>query len=46
MAEGRFLSLNYSINFQGSFKDQEDKKHRAKYKALGDSEKKLQFFSS
>ncbi|XP_044503993.1 uncharacterized protein LOC123224403 isoform X2 [Mangifera indica] len=31
---------------QGDFKVQEDKKHRATYQALGDSEKKLQFFAS
>ncbi|OVA00594.1 DTW [Macleaya cordata] len=31
---------------QGSLKVQEDKKHRATYQALGDSEKKLQFFSA
>ncbi|GMP67190.1 hypothetical protein CsSME_00027264 [Camellia sinensis var. sinensis] len=31
---------------QGDFKVYEDKKHRAKYQALGDSEKKLQFFSA
>lgn len=34
------------ILFQGEFKEVEDKKHRAKYEALGDSEKKLQFFSA
>lgn len=34
------------IVFQGEFKVVEDKKHRAKYEALGDSEKKLQFFSA
>ncbi|CAK7324013.1 unnamed protein product [Dovyalis caffra] len=31
---------------QGDFRMQEDKKHRATYQALGDSEKKLQFFSA
>ncbi|CAH9114043.1 unnamed protein product [Cuscuta epithymum] len=31
---------------QGDFKVHEDKKHRAKYKSLNDSEKKLQFFSA
>lgn len=31
---------------QGEFKVQEDKKHRKKYESLGDSEKKLQFFSA
>ncbi|RAL41773.1 hypothetical protein DM860_008955 [Cuscuta australis] len=31
---------------QGDFKVHEDKKHRAKYKSLGDSESKLQFFSA
>ncbi|XP_030546321.1 uncharacterized protein LOC115752318 isoform X2 [Rhodamnia argentea] len=31
---------------QGEFKVEEDKKHRAKYQALGDSEKKLQFFAA
>ncbi|GAB4824946.1 hypothetical protein Ancab_007818 [Ancistrocladus abbreviatus] len=30
----------------GDFKVQEDKKHRATYQALSDSEKKLQFFSA
>lgn len=33
-------------NHQGEFKVQEDKKHRKKYESLGDSEKKLQFFSA
>ncbi|XVF01988.1 hypothetical protein REPUB_Repub04eG0137400 [Reevesia pubescens] len=31
---------------QGDFKVQEDKKHRAKYQALGDSDKKFQFYSA
>ncbi|KAF9588504.1 hypothetical protein IFM89_012054 [Coptis chinensis] len=31
---------------KGNFKVQEDKKHRAAYRALTDSEKKLQFFSA
>lgn len=31
---------------QGDFKVHEDKKHREKFKSLGDSEKKLQFFSA
>ncbi|KAM7495117.1 hypothetical protein LguiB_029726 [Lonicera macranthoides] len=31
---------------KGDLKVQEDKKHRAKYQALGDSEEKLQFFSA
>ncbi|KAL7000387.1 hypothetical protein U1Q18_001536, partial [Sarracenia purpurea var. burkii] len=31
---------------KGDFKVHEDKKHRAKYQALGDSEKKLQFFAA
>lgn len=31
---------------QGDFKVQEDKKHRAKYLALGDSEQKLQFYAA
>ncbi|XP_077212510.1 DTW domain-containing protein [Tasmannia lanceolata] len=31
---------------QGNLKVQEDKKHRAKYQALTDSEKKLQFFAA
>ncbi|XP_056177472.1 uncharacterized protein LOC115682394 isoform X3 [Syzygium oleosum] len=31
---------------QGEFKVEEDKKHRAKYQALGDSEMKLQFFAA
>ncbi|CAJ1956572.1 unnamed protein product [Sphenostylis stenocarpa] len=31
---------------QGNFRLQEDKKHRATYQALGDSEKKLQFYSA
>ncbi|KAK4369259.1 hypothetical protein RND71_013051 [Anisodus tanguticus] len=30
----------------GGFKVQEDKKHRAKYQSLGDSQQKLQFFSA
>jgi hypothetical protein len=34
------------FNFQGYFKVQEDKKHRATYQALGDSEKKFQFFAA
>ncbi|KAL3509383.1 hypothetical protein ACH5RR_028784 [Cinchona calisaya] len=33
-------------SLKGDFKVQEDKKHRAKYQSLGDSEKKLQFFSA
>ncbi|KAJ1434553.1 hypothetical protein SESBI_05421 [Sesbania bispinosa] len=31
---------------QGNYRTQEDKKHRATYQALGDSEKKLQFYSA
>lgn len=31
---------------QGEFKVEEDKKHRAKYQALGDSEMKLKFFAA
>ncbi|KAL2589903.1 hypothetical protein AAZV13_13G259500 [Glycine max] len=31
---------------EGNFRVQEDKKHRATYQALGDSEKKLQFYSA
>ncbi|XP_014491704.2 uncharacterized protein LOC106754217 isoform X1 [Vigna radiata var. radiata] len=31
---------------QGNFRIQEDKKHRATYQALADSEKKLQFYSA
>ncbi|CAI9299568.1 unnamed protein product [Lactuca saligna] len=31
---------------KGDFKTQEDKKHRAKYRALDDSEQKLHFFSA
>ncbi|KAM7270690.1 hypothetical protein ACFE04_029904 [Oxalis oulophora] len=31
---------------KGDFRVQEDKKHRATYEALGDSEKKFQFFSA
>ncbi|KAM5578128.1 hypothetical protein ABKV19_008447 [Rosa sericea] len=31
---------------QGDFKVQEDRKHRKTYKALGDSEQKIQFFSA
>ncbi|XP_061357665.1 uncharacterized protein LOC133301969 isoform X2 [Gastrolobium bilobum] len=31
---------------QGNLKTQEDKKHRATYQALGDSEKKLQFYAA
>ncbi|KAJ4713746.1 DTW domain-containing protein [Melia azedarach] len=41
--------MNFGGNggkLQGDFKIQEDKKHRATYQALGDSEKKLQFFSA
>ncbi|XP_022866128.1 uncharacterized protein LOC111385939, partial [Olea europaea var. sylvestris] len=37
---------NYLHDLQGDFKVQEDKKHRKKYESLGDSEKKLQFFSA
>ncbi|CAI9089409.1 OLC1v1023978C2 [Oldenlandia corymbosa var. corymbosa] len=33
-------------SLRGNFKVQEDKKHRAKFQSLGDSEKKLQFFSA
>lgn len=32
--------------FQGDFKHQEDKKHRATYESLSDSESKFQFFSA
>ncbi|KAL8151056.1 hypothetical protein V2J09_020864, partial [Rumex salicifolius] len=32
--------------FQGDFKHQEDKKHRATYQSLSDSESKFQFFSA
>lgn len=39
------VSFSY-IYFQGDFKVQEDRKHRKTYKALGDSEQKLQFFSA
>lgn len=45
----RFVETTFVIfyfKFQGYFKVQEDKKHRATYQALGDSEKKLQFFSA
>ena len=45
----RFVETIFVIfyfKFQGYFKEQEDKKHRATYQALGDSEKKLQFFSA
>ncbi|KAL5730319.1 hypothetical protein ACHQM5_003155 [Ranunculus cassubicifolius] len=45
--------LNHQMDFgglggklQGNFKVQEDKKHRAKYQALHNSEEKLQFFSA
>ncbi|KAF5201960.1 Dtw domain-containing protein [Thalictrum thalictroides] len=45
--------MNSQMNFggiggklKGNFKIQEDKKHRATYQALNDSEKKLQFFSA
>lgn len=31
---------------QGSFKDVEDKKHRAVYERLADSDQKLQYFSA
>lgn len=40
-----FVCMCYG-HFQGDFKAQEDKKHRATYQALTDSEKKLQFFSA
>ncbi|XP_073308134.1 uncharacterized protein [Primulina huaijiensis] len=33
-------------SLSGDFKVKEDKKHRAKYASLGDSEEKLQFFSA
>lgn len=36
----------FFLNVQGNFGVQEDKKHRATYKALGDSEQKLQFYSA
>ncbi|KAG4978397.1 hypothetical protein AAZX31_13G280100 [Glycine max] len=41
--------MNFGGNggkLQGNFRVQEDKKHRATYQALGDSEKKLQFYSA
>lgn len=41
-----FDTSNCYAHRQGDFKVQEDKKHRAKYQSLGDSEKKLQFFSA
>ena len=41
-----YIYLILYSNLQGDFKVHEDKKHRAKYQALGDSEKKLQFFSA
>lgn len=34
------------VDFQGNFGHQEDKKHRATYKALPDSEAKLKFYSA
>lgn len=35
-----------SLIFQGNFGQQEDKKHRATYRALADSEEKLKFYSA
>ncbi|KAM5556159.1 hypothetical protein ABKV19_023846 [Rosa sericea] len=40
------LSVALLISYWGDFKVQEDRKHRKTYKALGDSEQKLQFFSA
>lgn len=40
------LTCNSPCCFQGDFKVQEDKKHRAKYASLSNSEEKLQFFSA
>lgn len=36
----------YGGDNQGDFKIQEDKKHRAKYETLADSDKKFQFYSA
>lgn len=41
-----FWIVFFNWHSQGNFKVQEDKKHRAVYQSLTDSEKKLQFFSS
>ncbi|KAF0904582.1 hypothetical protein E2562_035686 [Oryza meyeriana var. granulata] len=35
-----------SVHLKGDFKDIEDKKHRAVYETLADSDKKLQYFSA
>ncbi|XP_061989342.1 uncharacterized protein LOC133707898 isoform X2 [Rosa rugosa] len=40
------LSVALLISYWRDFKVQEDRKHRKTYKALGDSEQKLQFFSA
>ncbi|KAF8043298.1 hypothetical protein BT93_A1591 [Corymbia citriodora subsp. variegata] len=49
LEEDMDASMSFGGNggkLQGEFKVEEDKKHRAKYQALGDSEKKLQFFAA
>jgi len=38
--------LIFFWSLQGDFKDMEDKKHRAVYETLGDSDQKLQYFSA
>uniref|UniRef100_R7VZU5 Uncharacterized protein n=1 Tax=Aegilops tauschii TaxID=37682 RepID=R7VZU5_AEGTA len=38
--------LDFSLNLQGDFKDVEDKKHRAVYETLADSDQKLQYYSA
>lgn len=38
--------LSGFVDFQGNFGQHEDKKHRATYKALPDSEAKLKFYSA
>ena len=41
------LAPNFNCsNYQGDFRTQEEKKHRAKYRSLDDSEQKLHFFSA
>ena len=38
--------LDFSLNPQGDFKDVEDRKHRAVYETLADSDQKLQYYSA
>lgn len=42
----QLLIFESCVVIQGQFRAQEDKKHRSKYQALGDSEKKLQFYAA